>query len=117
MNIPDLNTANSAVPVFFEATPEEIERLKNQSVRFYPDYSDEARRRLGYHPVMNPQQQARYEENRERYMELFSYVEGYGRGSRELSLALTALQESLMWLNAHVACNDVDYYGTDTVVP
>lgn len=75
--------------------------------------SGEAVRRLGYHPVMNPDQQVRYETNRLKYMELFSYVEGYGRGSRELSLALTALQESLMWLNAHVACNDVDYYGTE----
>jgi hypothetical protein len=79
--------------------------------------SDEAVRRLGYHPVMSPEQQKRYETNRMRYMELFSYVEGYGRGSRELSLALTALQESLMWLNAHVACNDVEHHGSDTEVP
>ncbi len=79
--------------------------------------SGESVRRLGYHPVMSPDQQIRYETNRIKYMELFTYVEGYGRGSRELSLALTALQESLMWLNAHVACNDVDHYGSDTEVP
>jgi len=74
--------------------------------------SEEAFRRLGYHPVLSAGQQALYEENRAKYMELFTYVEGLGgRGSRELSLALTALQESLMWANAHVACNDIEQYA------
>ena len=70
------------------------------------NFSDEAMRRLSYHPTTGPVQQAVYEENRRRFMELFDYVsESGGRGSREISLALTHLQESLMWLNAHIACN------------
>jgi len=71
-------------------------------------HSDEAQRRLGYHPVGSESQKIRYETNRELYMSLFDYVQSVGTPSRELSLALTALQESLMWLNAHVACNGVD---------
>jgi hypothetical protein len=68
-------------------------------------FSPECRRRLGYHPVVSEAQRAFYEENRRRYMELFDYLsETYG-STRELSL--TALQESLMWANANVACNDV----------
>jgi hypothetical protein len=67
--------------------------------------SSEAFRRLGYHPVVGPDQQALYEENRRRFMELFDYIQDSTPHTREQSLALTALQESLMWLNANVACN------------
>ena len=74
--------------------------------------SPEAARRLGYHPVLSKDQQALYEENRARFMQLFTYTENLGgRGSRELSLALTHLQEALMWANAHVACNDIEFYA------
>lgn len=74
--------------------------------------SDEAFRRLSYHETLGPSQQALYEENRARYIELFSYIENLGgRGSRELSLAMTALQESLFWVNAHIACNGIENYS------
>jgi hypothetical protein len=72
-------------------------------------HSDEAVFRFGYHPVGSPAQRRIYEENRERFMELFDYVSSIGPTSRELSLSLTHLQESLMWLNAHVACHDVGF--------
>lgn len=70
-------------------------------------HSDEARHRLGYHPVASIAQQHVYEENRKRFMDLFDYAQEAQPHipSREKSLALTHLQESLMWLNAHVACN------------
>jgi hypothetical protein len=71
-------------------------------------HSDEAQHRLGYHPVASEDQKVRYETNRAIYMALFDYVQSVGNPSREQSLALTSLQESLMWLNAHVACNGVD---------
>lgn len=71
--------------------------------------SEESVRRLGYHPVRGLDQGAVYEANRHLYMGLFEHVESVGPDSPEKSLALTALQESLMWLNAHVACNDVEF--------
>lgn len=68
-------------------------------------HSTEAVHRLGYHPVASVDQQRIYEENRETFMEVFDYIETIMGPTRERSLALTHLQESLMWLNAHVACN------------
>lgn len=70
-------------------------------------HSDEALFRLGYHPVASYTQRLLYEENRERFMELFDYIAAVGDNSRERALSLTHLQDSLMWLNAHVACNGV----------
>lgn len=71
-------------------------------------FSAEAIHRLGYHQPTSDFQKKRYEINRHNFMTLFDYVESVGGPSREKSLALTALQESLMWLNAHVACHNVD---------
>jgi hypothetical protein len=70
-------------------------------------HSDEAVHRLGYHPVASDAQRRLYEENRERFMEVFDYIETVGGPSREKSVALTHVQEALMWLNAHVACNGI----------
>jgi len=70
-------------------------------------HSPEAIRRLGYHPVSSDAQKRLYEENRERFMEVFDYIESVPGNSREKSLALTQLQDALMWLNAHVACNGI----------
>ena len=72
-------------------------------------FSRECRRRLGYHPVQTEAQRGHYEENRRLYMLMYDYLATtYGdQPTRELSLALTALQDSLMWANAHVACNDI----------
>lgn len=72
-----------------------------------PEFSAECQRRLGYHPVGSDQQREHFEENRQRFMELYAYLEDTYQPSRELSLALTALQEAAMWANAHVACNYV----------
>lgn len=71
------------------------------------EFSAECNRRLGYHPVASDKQKALYEENRRLFMELYDHLTGRYSPSRELSLALTELQNSLMWVNAHVACNDV----------
>ena len=70
-------------------------------------HSDEAEFRLGYHPVASEGQKRRYEENRERFMELFDYIQSVPGNSRERSLSMTQLQDSLMWLNAHIACNAI----------
>lgn len=66
---------------------------------------NEIERRMAYHAI-KPGQQALYESNRALFKEMAYYIENLGR-SRESSLALTALQESLMWVNAHIACNDI----------
>lgn len=66
----------------------------------------EIERRLGYHPIRG-NQKFLYESNRGLFIQMALYVAGLG-DSRETSLALTALQEALMWTNAHIACNDVD---------
>lgn len=71
------------------------------------NFSQECRRRLGYHPVENDRQRKYYEMNRMKFMELYDYLALLYKPSRELSLALTELQNSLMWVNAHVACNHV----------
>lgn len=71
------------------------------------EFSAECRKRLGYHPVQTEAQREYYEHNRRQYMELFDALALTYQPTRELSLALTALQDSLMWANAHVACNDV----------
>jgi hypothetical protein len=66
----------------------------------------EIERRMGYHPAVAGQGNL-YEANREKAMELAEHFARLGPATRELSLALTALQEALMWANAHIACNDL----------
>lgn len=66
----------------------------------------EIERRLAYHPIKG-NQKLLYEGNRAKYIELAEFINILG-DSREMSAALTALQESLMWVNAHIACNDID---------
>lgn len=63
-------------------------------------------RRFSYHPIKGNQKLI-YEGNRAMFMKLAEYVAQLGP-SREASLALTALQEALMWTNAHIACNNID---------
>ena len=69
--------------------------------------SSEASRRLGYHPVASERQMQIYQTNRELFISVYNYIENLGEASREKSLALTQLQDALMWTNAHVACNGV----------
>lgn len=71
------------------------------------DTTSEAYRRLGYHPVGSERQMQTYQTNRELFISVYEYIEKLGPASREKSLALTQLQDALMWLNAHVACNGI----------
>lgn len=64
----------------------------------------EIRRRLGFHPG-SPATAPLYEANRESAIELAIEWDHRLPDSREKSLALTALQEALMWANAAIACN------------
>ena len=64
----------------------------------------ELERRMGYHPVNSPEQAAQYEANRKKAIALGSHFTKSCPEGRELSLALTALQEALMWANAAIAC-------------
>lgn len=74
---------------------------------------EELERRMGYHPVRGDRQRKLYEDNRARFIALAEHISAFGPSSRELSLALTALQEALMWANAHIACNDVGAEDAD----
>jgi hypothetical protein len=71
-------------------------------------------KRLGYHPA-TPTTVPFFEENRHQAIELALHWDEALPDSREKSLALTALQEALMWANAAVACNSSR--GTDPLLP
>lgn len=62
--------------------------------------------RFRHHPPRGGQVKL-YQDNRDAYRALAERITAMGGPSRELSLALTALEESLMWINAHIARNDV----------
>ena len=61
--------------------------------------------RFRYHPPINDQA-ARYIRIREAAGRLAILIAGETPKSREQSLALTLLQESTMWANAAIACNE-----------
>jgi hypothetical protein len=58
-----------------------------------------------YHAPKNDQSQ-RYVEIREKAKELAYLINGLAPDSREMSLALTKLEESVMWANAAIARNE-----------
>lgn len=64
----------------------------------------EITRRLGFHPA-TPKTVPAFEANRGHAILLANYWDDSLPDSREKSLALTSLQEALMWANAAVACN------------
>lgn len=64
---------------------------------------DEIIRRVGYHPATR-ETTPRFEDNRERVVNLALFWDMALPEGREKALALTALQEALMWANAAVAC-------------
>lgn len=66
--------------------------------------SDEIRRRLGFHPGTELTAPL-YQQNREEAIHLAEHFVHTCPPGRELALALTALQEALMWANAAVACD------------
>lgn len=63
----------------------------------------EIERRLGYHPA-TPDTVPQFEENRVNFIVLANDLDRRLPDGREKALALTALQEALMWANAAVAC-------------
>lgn len=65
---------------------------------------DEMRNRLGYHPGTLVTQ-GRHRIMREVALTFASHILAQVPEGREQALALTALQESLMWANAGIACN------------
>lgn len=73
---------------------------------------EELERRFAYHPPKGGQA-ALYERNRADFRGIAERISALGPSSRELSLALTALEEALMWVNAHIARNDVGVNDAD----
>lgn len=67
--------------------------------------TQELQRRMAYHPIKDDAQRELYEQNRAKFIDLARHVVEATPESREQSLALTALQEALMWTNAAIACN------------
>lgn len=65
---------------------------------------EEIQRRLGFHPA-TVDTVPQFEVNRARAIDLADYWDMVLPAGREAALALTALQEALMWANAAVACN------------
>lgn len=61
---------------------------------------------LSYHPVQGDNQAERYQSNRHNAQSFATTLTQNCPASRELSLALTALQEALMWANAAIAVNE-----------
>lgn len=70
-------------------------------------------RRFNHHAPRGNQVEL-YVDNRARFLDLAVHVAGLGPNSRELSLAITALEEALMWANAHIARNDVGVPDDDS---
>jgi hypothetical protein len=70
-----------------------------------PSQSDQVQRAFTYHPPRTDQVE-RYERIRACAQHLAGTFITNCPQSRELSVALTKLQESVMWANAAIACNE-----------
>lgn len=68
------------------------------------DIHAEIDNRMEYHPAIDTTK-ALYEENRADFLALAHRVADRVPAGRHQSLALTALQEALMWSNAAIACD------------
>jgi hypothetical protein len=66
--------------------------------------AEEINRRFGFHPATD-QTIPLFEDNRARAIALASHWDETLPDGREKALALTALQEAVMYANAAVACN------------
>lgn len=64
--------------------------------------SKEVSTRFEFHPA-TPATGPRHDAVRMQHRELAAWIEDHVPASREQSLALTALQESMMWCNAAIA--------------
>lgn len=67
----------------------------------------DAEKTFTYHAPKGTQQ-ARYQELRDGAKELAKKIEVHCPASRETSLALTNLQQAIMWANASIAINEAD---------
>lgn len=65
---------------------------------------DDLKRRFTYHPPVDDQP-ARYEALRAKALELAELVNELCPDSREKSLAVTSLEQAVMWANASIARN------------
>lgn len=63
---------------------------------------DDLVNRFSYHPA-TPQTAVLYAETRQRCLDLAAYAATVAPVSRELSLALTHLEEASFWINAAIA--------------
>ena len=67
--------------------------------------AEEMSKRFSYHPPHGDQPQ-RYETIRANAHDLGQFIDQNSPDSREKSLALTALEECVMWANAAIARNE-----------
>lgn len=65
--------------------------------------SDDLLNRFTFHPVANPQQGELYSEVRARALAFAQWLDYVAPDSRELSLAMTKLEEVVFWTNAAIA--------------
>lgn len=72
---------------------------------YYPFNADEIAKRFTYHPPIGNQAE-RYESIRQNAKALAEHLSNCCPPSRELSLALTHLEDSVMWANAAIARNE-----------
>lgn len=65
--------------------------------------SDDLLNRFTFHPVTGPEQAQLYSTVRGRALELAQWLDMVAPDSRELSLAITHLEEVVFWTNAAIA--------------
>ena len=66
--------------------------------------SDEVANRFSFHPA-TPATGAKHDECRDMHLAMARWINDSVPPGRHQSLALTALQESMMWSNAAIACD------------
>lgn len=66
--------------------------------------NSDIKNRFTFHPA-NPSQADLYESMRAKALELAAWMDENAPASRELSLAITNLDQAVMWFNAAVARN------------
>lgn len=66
--------------------------------------NSDIKNRFTFHPA-NPTTASKYEAMRTKALELAEWMDENAPASRELSLALTSLDQTVMWFNAAVARN------------
>lgn len=70
-----------------------------------PMTTDELEKRFTYHPPFGNQVE-RYQVLRDEAKSLANLIDGYAPDSREKSLAITHLEQAVMWANAAIARNE-----------